>query len=341
MEGRMLTQRRERILKIVVSNYISAGLPVGSEAVARRGLGVSPATIRNEMMELEEEGYLTQPHTSAGRIPTDKGYRHYIESMMGDVQLSLVEQRLIRHQFHQVEGEIEEWIRLAAAILSRAVHNVAIVTLPKPYEYRLKHLELISLHEFLALLVLVLREARLKQQVLALEEAATQEELSTVAWRLNSACTGLTGSEIVSRSLELSRLEEQVTRAVAQIMQAEEEEAYEDPWVDGLRHMLSQPEFAYSSKLAAIVEFFEEKRLLKSLLPQVLTGEGVRVVIGRENKPDVMRDCSVIITRYGIPGEVSGAIGVMGPTRMQYSRAIPTVCFLSSVMSEMVGDLYG
>jgi heat-inducible transcriptional repressor len=337
----MLTHRRERILNIIVSDYIAAGLPVSSEAVARRGLGVSPATIRNEMVELEEEGYLTQPHTSAGRIPTDKGYRRYIESIMGDVQLSLVEQRLIRHQFHQVEGEIEEWIRLAAAILSRAVHSVAIVTLPKPYEYRLKHLELISLHEFLALLVLVLREARLKQQVLALEEAATQEELSVVARRLTSACTGLTGSEIANMSLKPSRLEEQVTRAVVQIMQAAEEEAYEDPCVDGLRHMLSQPEFVRSSRLAAIVEFFEEKRVLKSLLSQVLTGEGVRVLIGRENKADVMRDCSVVITRYGIPGEVGGAIGVMGPTRMQYSRAIPTVCFLSSVMSEMVGELYG
>ena len=132
-----------------------------------------------------------------------------------------------------------------------------------------------------------------------------------------------------------------MTRTVVQIMQAEEGEAYEDPWVDGLRHMLSQPEFASSSRLAAIVEFFEERNLLKSLLPQVLTGEGVRVVIGRENKQDVMRDCSVIITRYGIPGEVGGAIGVMGPTRMQYSRAIPTVRFVSSVMSEMLGELYG
>ena len=337
----MLTQRRERILKIVVGEYISTGLPVSSEAVARKGLGVSSATIRNEMMELEEDGYLTQPHTSAGRIPEDKGYRCYIESMMGGVQLSLVEQRLIRHQFHQVEGEIEEWIRLAAAILSRAVRNVAIVTLPKPYESRLKHLELISLQEFLALLVLVLREAKLKQQVLTLEEAVTQEELSAAARRLTSACGGLSGSEIATKGLGLSRLEEQVTRTVVHIMQAEEEEAYEDPWVDGLRHMLSQPEFASSSRLAAIVEFFEERNLLKSLLPQVLTGEGVRVVIGRENKQDVMRDCSVIITRYGIPGEVGGAIGVMGPTRMQYSRAIPTVCFVSSVMSEMLGELYG
>ncbi len=336
----MLTQRRERILKIVVGEYISTGLPVSSDVVARRGLEVSPATIRNEMMELEEEGYLTQPHTSAGRTPTDKGYRHYIESLMGDIRLSLVEQRLIRHQFHQVGGEIEQWTRLAAAILSRMLRNVAIVTLPKPFESRFKHLELVSLQDFLALLVLVLREAKLRQQVLTLEEASSQEELSTAAKRLTTAFGGLTSSEISTKGLALSSLENQVVQAVVPIMQSEEEEVYEEPCVDGLRHILSQPEFASSGRLAQIVEVFEQKSLLKSLLPQVLTGEGVQVTIGRENKQDVMQDCSVIITRYGIPGEVGGALGVMGPTRMQYNRAIPTVCFLSSLMSEMVNEVY-
>jgi heat-inducible transcriptional repressor len=293
------------------------------------------------MIELEEEGYLSQPHTSAGRMPSDKGYRHYIGTLMGDVQLSLAEQRLIRHQFHQVESEVEEWNRLAAAILSRMVRNVAIVTLPKPCESRLKHLELVSIQECLALLILVLREAKLKQQVLFLEEAVYQEQLSAAAQRLTSACAGLTGSQISARDLELSPLEEQVVGAVVQMMQAEEEEAYEEPCVDGLRHMLDQPEFASSSRLASIVGLFEQKSLLKSLLPQVLTEQGVQVVIGSENKQDVMHDCSVIITRYGIPGEVGGAIGVLGPTRIRYDRAIPTVGFLSLVMSELVGELYG
>ena len=132
-----------------------------------------------------------------------------------------------------------------------------------------------------------------------------------------------------------------VTEAAVQILQAEEDELYEEPWVDGVRHMLNQPEFSSGEKLEPLVELLEQKSLLKLLLPQVLTGEGVKVVIGEENRQDFMKDCTVIITRYGIPGEVGGALGVMGPTRMQYSRAIPTVCFLSSVMSEMVSELYG
>ena len=337
----MPTRRRDRILSIIIGEYVSKGVPVSSDVVARKGLGVSPATIRNEMIELEEEGYLVQPHTSAGRIPTDKGYRHYIESLMSYARLSREEQFLIRHQFHQVERAVEEWTRLAAAILSGMVHNVALVTLPKPVEARLKHLELVSLHELLVLLVLVLKEAKLRQQMLTLEGTVSQEELNTSARKLTSAYAGLTASEIAAKDLQLSPLEEQVMKTVGQLMKNEEGEEYEEPYIDGLRHMLRQPEFASSDKIAAIMEVLEQKSLLKSFLPRVLTGEGVRVVIGRENKENVMRDCSVILTRYGIPGEVGGAIGVMGPTRMEYQRAIPTVSFLSTVMSELVSELYG
>ena len=337
----MITRRRDRILSIIIGEYVSKGVPVSSDVVARKGLGVSPATIRNEMIELEEEGYLVQPHTSAGRIPTDKGYRHYIESLMSYARISRDEQFLIRHQFHQVERAVEEWTRLAAAILSSMVRNVALVTLPKPVEPRLKHLELVSLHEFLVLLVLVLREAKLRQQMLTLEENVSQEELSASARKLTSAYAGLTASEIADKDVKLSLVEEQVMKIVSELMRGEEGEEYEEPSIDGLRHMLRQPEFASSDKIAAIMEMLEQKSLLKSFLPRVLTGEGVRVVIGRENKENMMRDCSVILTKYGIPGEVGGAIGVMGPTRMEYQRAIPTVSFLSTVMSELVSELYG
>ena len=337
----MLTRRRDRILSIIIGEYISKGVPVSSDVVAKKGLGVSPATIRNEMIELEGEGYLVQPHTSAGRIPTDKGYRHYIESLMSYARLSRDEQFLIRHKFHQVEKAVEEWTRLAAAILSGIVHNVALVTLPKPVEARLKHLELVALQESLVLLVLVLKEAKLRQQMLTLEGNVSQEELSASARKLTAAYGGLIASEIADKELKLSPVEEQVMKIVSELMRDEEGEEYEEPYIDGLRHMLRQPEFASSDKIAAIMEMLEQKSLLKSFLPRVLTGEGVRVVIGRENKENMMRDCSVILTKYGIPGEVGGAIGVVGPTRMEYQRAIPTVSFLSTVMSEMVSELYG
>lgn len=337
----MLTKRKEDILKIIVGEYIAKGAQVSSESVARKGLGVSSATIRNEMTELEEEGYLIQPHHSAGRIPSDHGYRYYIKSLMGEVSLPPEEQRLIRHLFHQVEDELEQWIPLAAAILSNTVHSVAIVTLPKAVRSRLRHLELVSLQDHLALLVLILWEAKLKQQLLTLGEPVSQEDLSAIAQRLTTAYVGLIGPQIAAQDLELSPLEEQVMKVVAQIMQAEESEEYEEPYVEGLRHILDQPEFSSRSKTAEIAEAFEQKGQLRSFLPQVATGEGVQVLIGSENPWDAIRHCSVIITRYGVPGEVIGAIGVVGPTRMRYDRAIPTVRFLSTLMSELVSELYG
>jgi len=177
--------------------------------------------------------------------------------------------------------------------------------------------------------------------MMTLEGNVSQEELSASARKLTAAYGGLIASEIADKELKLSPVEAQVMKIVSELMRDEEGEEYEEPYIDGLRHMLRQPEFASSDKIAAIMEMLEQKSLLKSFLPRVLTGEGVRVVIGRENKENMMRDCSVILTKYGIPGEVGGAIGVMGPTRMEYQRAIPTVSFLSTVMSEMVSELYG
>ena len=293
------------------------------------------------MMGLEEGGYIAQPHTSAGRVPTEKGYRHYIETLMGYARLTQADQLMIRHQFHQVERVVEEWARLAAAILSGMVHNAALVTLPKPVEARPKHLELVSLHELFVLLVLVLKEAKLRQQVMTLQEPLSQEELSASARKLTADYAGLTASQISAKNKKVPPLEKQMTNAIVEIMEAEEQEEYEEPYVDGLRHMLRQPEFASSEKIAALMEVLEQKSLLKSFLPRAIRGEGVQVFIGRENKEKAMRDCSVIVTRYGIPGEVGGALGVMGPIRMEYDRAIPTVRFLSKVMSELVGDLYG
>ena len=340
-EAEMLTKRRRDILNLAVAEYISRGVPVASEAIARHGLGISPATIRNEMMELEAEGYLAQPHTSAGRVPTDRGYRQYIECLRDGIALSEVEQLLIYHQFHQVEREIEEWTRLAAAILARMLRNVAIVTLPKSRQCRLHHLELVALQETLVLLILILREAKLKQQMLVLDEAVSDDELEAAARRLNSAFLGLTASQIGRKKLQLTPLEGAATKAVVQMMRAEEEDEYEEPHVDGLRHILAHPELAASSKVAAVVELLEQKSLLRALLPTLVAGGGVQVVIGTENTQDVMRECSLVFSRYGIPGEVGGALGVVGPTRMQYDVAIPAVGFVSNIMSELVCEYYG
>ncbi len=337
----MLTKRKQDILRVIIGEYVATAAPVGSKAIAQKyALKVSPATIRNEMVSLEQEGYIAQPHHSAGRVPLQKGYRHYVEALMGEDELPQDVQFRIRHQFHQVSSELEQWLDLGAAVLSYLVQNVAIVTWPKAREPRLKHLELVSLHEFLALLVLVLQEARLRQQMIALDEATSQEELNAIAAKLNTAFNGLTGAQIGAMDLELSPAEEQVVAALVQIMESEKAYELEEPNVTGLHYLLGQPEFTSTDKAAGIAEVFEERGSLRLLLPSSPTEQELRVVIGTENKEEMMHDCTLILSCYGLTGEVSGIVGIVGPIRMDYERNVSAVRFLSRTMSELVASIY-
>ncbi len=336
----MLFLRTEVILKSIVGEYIAKAIPVPSEVIARDyELGISPATIRNEMAYLEQEGYIYRPHPSAGSIPSDKGYRYYVESLKG-VGLPLAERRLISHLFHQVERELEEWLALSARLIAQLVQNVAVVTMPKSVDCQFKYLELVALRDSLALVVLVLRGARVKQQLITFD-VISQPGLTAIANKLNAAYSGLTSSQILAKDVELSPSERQVRDCLIKIMQAEDELEYEKPYLDGLHFMLNQPEFTYSQRMLALMELVEHRNLLKIIVPRGLASHGVRVIIGKENKEEVIHDYSVVICRYGLPKEAAGTIGVVGPTRMPYARAISAVDYMASVLSELVDELYG
>ncbi len=342
----MLDLRKENILKIVIEEYIDTVAPVGSETIAHKyNLGVGAATIRNEMAELEEEGYILQPYHSAGRVPSDWGYRYYVESLIEDAELPLTEQERIRRQLYQIEREFEEeWVRLAATILSKIMGMPAIATLPKSSEPRFKHLELISMQELLALLILIIEEIRLRRQLLTFDKPVSQEELDVIVRKFNAIYIGLNRTEISAKRADLSPIEEQIADAVIKMMGVEEEQEYEDPFVEGLRRIFDQPEFTAKRKtpdISDIIEIFEEKKLLKSILSQFNLGEeGMRVVIGEENQNKALQSCSVIISRYGIPHKASGVIGVIGPTRMHYKYAISAANLLSQVLSERMAEMY-
>jgi heat-inducible transcriptional repressor len=338
-----LTSRRETVLNIIVSEYIATALPVASETIFRNyRLGVSPATIRNDMAYLEKEGYIARPHTSAGSVPLDKGYRHYVMALADEAELPLEEQYHIRELFREVEEEFEQWLKLAATIVARLVRNAALVTFPKPRQCRFKRLELVALQEFAALMVLVLSEAILKRQPLSFEEAVTQERLTAMANKLNAAYSGLTSSEILVKKLKLTREEEQITDVVIDIMAAEDEMEYEQPHLEGLRLMLGQPEFAQKDKMLSIMELMETKEWLSSALAQRSGEVGVQVMIGEENRDEILRDLSLVFSNYGVPGQIGGTIGVIGPTRMDYRRAISTVDYMSEVLSGLVaGGCHG
>ena len=337
----MLSPRSETILKSLVGQYITRAVPVPSQSIINDyELAVSPATIRNEMAHLEQEGYIIRPHPSSGSIPSDKGYRFYVETL-SDIELPLAEQFLISHLFHQVEREMEEWLSLAATLTAKLVQNVAIVAMPKTARCQLKHLELVYLRESLTLVVLVLQGARLKQQLLTLDKAIAQPELTRIANKLNNIYSDLSRVKISAKKLKLSTAEKQITDCLLKLMQTEDEHEFEQARLDGLHFTLNQPEFRQGNRVLALMEMVDCHKLLQSITPEGAGEAGVQVIIGKENRTEAIQDCSVVISQYGLPEEAMGIMGVVGPTRMPYARTISTVGYLSSVLNRLVAELYG
>ncbi len=338
----VLHERKQLILKILVNEYISKAMPVSSEAIAKNySLGLSPATVRNEMARLEESGYVVKPHTSAGSIPTDKGYRYYVESLLDIKEVPQEEQSRIRRTFHEENREVDELFHLAATLLAGLSQYFALVTLPKAPKTRLKHVEVVLIKENVAMTILVLDQARLRQQLTTFDYPVTQKELSLAADRLNEMCEGLTAAEMLRKKSEFSRLEEQVLEMVLSLMDAGAGLEFSEAYVDGMRHILDHPELARNEKTKGLLELVEGKTLEKRILPRLSTKRGIQVIIGEENPEEAMKHCSIIISRYGVPGDIGGIIGLLGPTRMNYSWAISVTRFLTSILSEFTIEIYG
>ncbi len=337
----MISGRAGKVLNYIIRQYIDRVAPVPSQEIADRArLGVSPATIRNDMASLEREGFLIRPHTSAGCIPSDKGYRHYVETIDA-MDLPTEEQRLISHTFHQAEREVESWVSLTASLLAQMTRNVALVSLPTTVDCHLKHVEFIAVQDERALLVIVLEGAKVKQQLVTFAGEVTQEALAPVNLKLNSLFGGRSTRQIKAVRAELSPLERQAADFVMAMMEAEDTREYQEPILEGWHFILNQPEFAESERMQSLIELVERRGLLKVILPSSPQGAGVHVVIGKENANAAIQNCSVVLTRYGLPEEATGTIAVVGPTRMPYSHTIPAVYYLASVLNRLVAGLYG
>ena len=338
----MLKTRQETVLKVLISEYINGATPVASEDIARKELlQVSPATIRNEMAALEEDGYIMRPHISAGAVPSDKGYRYYIESMEQKPVPPLAVQNHLRQRFTDAHWDPESWIEVAAEELSKIVANLAIVTFPRASSSKLKYIQLVYLQEFLAMLIIVFQETRLRQHILPIEEPTSQDELTEIANKLSDTLSGLSYHEIEAKNMDLRPLEERVLDDTVLTLKEIEDEASLEHRVDGLRMLFNQPEFSKNESARQIAEILEEKTLLKSVLSEAPDEGDPVVFIGVENHLEALRPFGVILGQYGIPQEASGTIGVIGPTRMEYPNVIATVGFLSSVMSDLMIGLHG
>lgn len=340
-----LTDRQKFLLTLVIHEYIRKAAPVGSSALVEDyHLEMSSATVRNELAALTERGYLRQPHTSAGRIPTEEGYRYFVSRLVQEKDLPDPTRRMISHQFYQSRNDVDEWMRLAASVLASQSRAVSVVTAPHPEKARLKHLELVATRGRQVLMVLVLAGGELHQHMFSLAEPASQDLLSETAARLTHFFTDKDADGIRLLIGQLQELDLEIARFLLdELVQADQLPAGE-VYLDGISNVLAEPEFSGSEEARRPLRLLEERETLKDLVSRTLQGSSVgmvQVLIGGEGTWDDLRQCSLVLARYGAPGLATGSLGVIGPMRMSYGRTISTVRFLSGLLSDLVSDSLG
>lgn len=339
-EPDQLTNRQRSVLKLIVQEYVQSGRPVGSKGLTERyAVGVSSATIRHEMAELEAAGYVQALHTSGGRVPTDQGYRYFVHHLMDAIELPAVDQIMIRHQFRQVEVQLEHWVELAATVLAETTGNVSVVTAPRPTIPRLRHFELIGLQPKLALLILVTHESLVRQMMIHWPEAVDQPTLSRLADMLATDVAGLTADEILMRLEGLEGSARFVLTQVMAALRSMEAASQTEVKHSGLQNMLGQPEFG-GADAREMLDLLRGGAFLNAVLPQVESVSDVQVFIGDENPTDELRRFGIVVSTYGVDGEVTGLLAVVGPTRMAYGRSISSVRYMARLMSDLMADLY-
>lgn len=337
-----LTERQKTLLLLIIRDYIESAQPVGSKRLVQHyRINLSSATIRNEMAALTEMGYLRQPHTSAGRVPTEEGYRYFVSQMVNQAELPESVQATISHQFHQSQPDVDQWMTLAASILAHQSQGVSVVTAPHADKAKYKHVELISTQGRQVLMVLVMVGGEVNQQILTLAESVSQERLSQSASRLNGLLAGLAVDAIAALPARSDALDQDILILIVQAMRRTADRASGEIYTDGLSNVLSEPEFAESDEARRALRLFEKSSTLQDLLVRTTTNSnigGLQVLIGGEGEWEELRQCSIVLARYGVPGLATGTLGVLGPMRMAYAKTIPTVRFVAGLLSDLVND---
>jgi heat-inducible transcriptional repressor len=341
-EMERLSERQEQILDFIAREYIDSAAPVGSKTVVEGcALGVSSATVRADMAQMEKLGYLTHPHTSAGRMPTSAGYRYFVEFLMREANLPLTERRMIEHQFHQVDRDLEQWVRLAGAILTSKTHTASLVTPPRTQRCRVKYVELARISEANVLVSVALQDGTVRRGIASYGLSEKGASLATIAERMNALLAGLTAEEVRAKAgdsaLAGTGLAGEVAELVGQADFRQDLELYRY----GFANILRQPEFAAAEKVERVVGLLEEPGHLEAIVAEVAFSHGgVQVVIGGEGRWPQMSDFSLVLARYGAMLRTAGVVGLMGPVRMAYNRNVPMVSYVADLMSKLISETY-
>jgi heat-inducible transcriptional repressor len=337
-----LSERMRRVFEILVEDYILTAEPVGSRTISKKSnLNLSPATIRNMMSDLEGMGLLCQPHTSAGRVPTERGLRFYVDFILNIHELSDRERQEIRSRYLGPQTEVMDPFRETSRILSSSSHYLGVVWAPRMGLVVLQHIEFVRLKKYLVLAILVTTTGLVHNRVISVQEDFSQSELDDLSDYLNSLLTGLTLHQIREKLLEEMTTEKSVYDRLLEQALSLGEKAFSsgdetDVFIEGRTNILGEPEFANLSRMADLFRAFEQKATMVRLLDKCIEPKGVQIAIGSETQVREIETCSVVTSTYSYKGEVLGALGVIGPRRMNYSRVIPLVGYTAKLLTEIL-----
>jgi len=343
--GNTLTSRDKKIFTSVIHEYILTAEPVSSRKIAKKyNLDLSPATIRNVMADLEELGYFCQPHTSAGRVPTEKGFRFYVDTLLENRELSLDTKEAIRRKYQNTSTKSADFLKETSKILSEFTRGTGIVMAPKFVDAVFRRIAFVLLGKGQILAIFVSQSGFAQNKVIEIEEEnITKDDLEKYSRYLNETLSGLTLREVRYKILLEMRKEQNaynnlLSRALRLGQSALESNREVEVYVEGQTNLLDFPEFAAIERMKSLFRTFEEKTILLKILDKALEHKGLQIFIGSENELQEMEDCSFILSSYSQDKNALGALGVMGPTRMNYNDIVPIVDYIAKLLSDRLEE---
>lgn len=342
-----LNEREKNILRYIIQQFVLTASPVGSRNIAKKyELGISPATVRNIMADLEESGYINHPHTSAGRIPTDKGYRTYVDSLMGLAKIGGPEKGIISKSFEETITDTDELLRVTSKLLSSITRQLAAVSYPKVDTGALEKIQLVSLSSTRILVVISIKSGLVKTITLEQDSELKPEQLESVQRLLNERLSGLSLKEIRDTFKERFKEVHDEHSAIMRLFIDSADKIFQDVKrteklvITGAKDVIKQPEFDVPEKFQSVIELIEDQDVIIHILEK--SGEsatdGVFISIGSENEDQKLKDYSLISKEYKI-GNVSGTLGVIGPKRMEYSKVVAIVDYVSKFLTEVLTNV--
>jgi len=339
-----LTQREVLIFNLIVESFLAKAMPVGSRYLAKKyNLDISPATIRNVMTDLEDHGLIRQPHTSAGRIPTDKGYRHYVDTLMKVARLSKRQRTTILQELHSASRDIEDILEESSHVLARISNQLGFVLSPKFYEGILDKIEFVTISENKLMMVITIKSGLVKTILMEVESEIPRDRLADTASILTERLHGLTLRQVKETLDERLRDPGRGDLALIKLLIESSDRYFASQnyfgkiHFDGTKNIVSQPEFEDHEKMRKILDLIENKEIIIKILSEQESSGGVSISIGQENKEELIKNCSLITTTYDL-GDTVGTIGVIGPTRMQYDQIVALVEFMAETLGYILAQ---